>query len=128
MTKLCMYVVEISNELLFSLLISTHEILSMNDPTVLKFNYSFALTTTLIYKYRLQWVWAQCWYQTHNIWFIRLLIQIHKFRKIFISLINDSNHSSKFTVLVVLVAFTKKKKEKGKESKQSKHTTFYWVL
>ena len=48
-----MYVSEVSNESFFSLLISTHVILSMSESTILKFNYSdsFVLTTTLIYKY-----------------------------------------------------------------------------
>ena len=41
--------------------------------------------------------------------FDSLLIQIHKFRKILIIHINDSNHSSVYTVLVV-AAFTKKEK------------------
>ena len=52
----------------FSLIISTHEILRMSESTVLKFNYSdsFVLSTTLIYKYRLQWVWVQSWHQTHT--------------------------------------------------------------
>ena len=53
-------------------LISAHEILSMSESTVLKFNWfsdSFLLNSTLIYtrKYRLQWVWVQCWHQTYNI-------------------------------------------------------------
>ena len=41
----------------------------MSESTVLKFNNSdsFVLSTTLIYKYRLQWVWVQRWHQTHNI-------------------------------------------------------------
>ena len=53
----------------FSLFINNHIILSMNKSIVLKFNYSdsFLLTTTLIYKYSLQWVWIQHWEQTHNI-------------------------------------------------------------
>ena len=42
-----------------------------------------------------------------------LLIQIHKFGKILVILINDSNNSPIFTVLVV-VALTKKKKENEK--------------
>ena len=55
--------------IVFSLLISTHEMLSMSKSTVSKFNYSdsFVLTTILIYNYRLQWVWLQRWHQTHNI-------------------------------------------------------------
>ena len=42
---------------------------NISESTKLKFNYShsFVLTTTLIYKYSLQWVWVQCWHQTHNI-------------------------------------------------------------
>ena len=48
----------------FLLLISTHEILSIYESTVLKYNYydPFVLTTTLIYKYRLQWAWVQHWH------------------------------------------------------------------
>ena len=55
--------------IVFSLLITTHEILSISESTVLKFHYSdsFVLTTTLIYKYVLQWVWVQRRHQTHNI-------------------------------------------------------------
>ena len=71
--------------------IRTHVILSISErvwvykreSTVLKFIYSdyFLRTTTLIYEYRLHWIWVQCWEQTHNI------------GKILIILINDSNHS-----------------------------------
>ena len=53
-------------------------------------------------------------YHSKHVWFINLLIfiSIYDFRKIFIILINDSNDSnlsSKFTVLVI-VAFQKKKR------------------
>ena len=53
----------------FSLLVSSHEILSMIESTALKSNYSdsFVLKSTLIYKYRLQWVWVKRWHQTHYI-------------------------------------------------------------
>ena len=52
--------------IVFSLLISTHEILSISESAVMKFNYfdSFIHTTTLIYKYRLPCVWVQRWHQT----------------------------------------------------------------
>ena len=54
-----------------SLYISTHEILNISKSTRLKFNYvlcdSAVLTTTLIYKYRLQWVCVQHSHQTHTI-------------------------------------------------------------
>ena len=41
----------------------------MCKSTALKFKYAdlFVLSSTLIYKYRLQWVWVQRWHQTHNI-------------------------------------------------------------
>ena len=54
---------------IFSLLISIHEILDTCESTILKFNYfdSFVLTTTLIYKYRMQWVRAQRLHRTHTI-------------------------------------------------------------
>ena len=92
---------------------------------------SFGLTTTLIYKYRLQRVCIQHWHQTYTIYvtitttvihvyhisIIKYSVsnaktwpQIHKFRKILTILRNDSsgsNPSTKFSVLVV-VAFTKK--------------------
>ena len=60
---------EIINQSFFSLFISTYEILTKSESTVLKFNYSdsFVLSSTLIYKYRLQWVWVQRWYQTLTI-------------------------------------------------------------
>ena len=47
---------------------------------------------------------------------------IHKFRKIFITLINDSNdskHSSKLTVLVVAALKKKKKEKTGQQTKQT---------
>ena len=55
--------------MVFSLLISTHVILSISESTVLKFNYSdsFTRTTTLIYKYSVQWVWVERWHQTYNL-------------------------------------------------------------
>ena len=104
-----MYASEISKAKRFFLLISTHEILSVNESTVLKFNYSdsFVFTTTLIYKYKLQWVWVQHWHQTHNVRNI-----FDKFRKVLINDSNDSNHSLKFIVLAVIVAFTIKEKRK----------------
>ena len=62
------------------------------------------------------------------VWFTRLLIQIHKFIKMLIILINDSsdsNHSSTFSVFFIAV-FTKKGKRKS--SKHSKHIIFYCEL
>ena len=45
--------------------------------------------------------------------FIRLLIQIHKFRKILIIFINDSSDSNQSTFAVLVVdAFTKKEERK----------------
>ena len=90
--------------ILFSLLISTHEIFSMSESIVLKFNYSdsIVLSTTFFYKHRLQCVWIQCSLHSKYVWFICQLIQIHKFRKILIILIKDSSYSihlSKFTAL-----------------------------
>ena len=53
----------------FSLLKSTHDILSKSESPVLKSNYSdsFVLSSTLIYKYRLQWNSVQRWHQTLTI-------------------------------------------------------------
>ena len=102
----------------FSLLISTHAILSITESTVLKFNYSdsFVLSSTLIYKYRLQWAWVQRWHQTYN---IRNMFDsyAYSFRFIYSS---DSNHSSKFAVLVVVV-FIKKEERKRQQTKETHH-------
>ena len=49
-----------------------------------------------------------------------LPIHIHKFRKKLIILINDADHSSKFTVLVV-VAFTETE-ERKRQRQQAKQT------
>ena len=56
-------------------------------------------------------------YHSKYVSFICLHVQIHRFRKILIMLINDScgsKHSLKFIVLVVVGGFIKK----GKDSKQ----------
>ena len=50
--------------IVFSLLISTHEILNIQtESTILKFNrvlyFTYTYNTTLIYKYRLQWICIQ---------------------------------------------------------------------
>ena len=58
---------------------------------------------------------SNIWHSKY-VWFIRLLILVHKFRKIFIILINDSsdsNHSSKFSVLVIF-SFKIRSKKKTK--------------
>ena len=66
----------------------THEILNISDSTILKLNYSdsFVLTTTLIYKYS-----TSNSYYLKYVQIISLLIQIHRFRKTIIILINDSS-------------------------------------
>ena len=51
----------------------------MSESTILKINYSdsIVLSSTLNYKYSLQWAWVQRWHKTQHskyIWFIRLLI------------------------------------------------------
>ena len=92
----------------------------------MKFNYcdSFVLKSTLIYMYRLQWVWVQPWHQTHNIrnmldsyvYSLRFIdLDLEKYlrsRKVLINDSSDSNHSSIFTVVAV-AAFIKKEKTKG---------------
>ena len=109
----------------FSILIGTHEILSMSS-TVLKLNYSvsFVLSSTLI---TVQWVRVQLWRQTHS---IRNMFDTCAYSftfidlEILIILINDSNglnHSSKFSVLVV--AAFRKKRRKNKTKTVSKAST-----
>ena len=90
-------------------------------------------STTLIHSYSVQYwfISTGCNEYEYNfdiklehskyVWFIRLLIQIHEFRKLLIILINgsnDLNHPSKFTVLVVF-AFTKKE-ERKRQMQQTK--------
>ena len=113
----------------FLLIISIHEILSTSALTVLKFNYSdsFVLTTTLIYTVQvaksINTTLTSNSYHSKYVWFIWLLIQFHKFRKILIILINvssGSKYSSTFTVLVV-VAFTKEE-ERKRQRQQAKET------
>ena len=120
--------------IVFSLLISTRVILSMSDPTVLKFNYSdsFELSSTLIYKNRLQWVWVQRWH--HN---IKNLFDSYVYSFRFIHLEKYLYYSKMIRVIPIiqsnlqswlLLHLQRKKKEKVKNSKQSKHSTFYRLL
>ena len=51
------------------------------------------------------------------VWFIRLLIQIHKHSKILVILINDANQSSKLTACIC-----KKKEERKRQRPQAKQT------
>ena len=116
----------------FSLLISTCKNLNMSESRVLKFNYSdsFVFSSVLIYTLRLQWVRLQCWQQTHSIrYMFDSLIQIHKFRKLLIILINASsvsNHSSTFTFSVNVLHFTKKEEEEnGQRQSKKKNSKSY---
>ena len=110
-------------------------ILYMRESTVLEFNTtdSFVHTTTLIYVYRLQWVWVQRWHQTHNIQnmfdsYACLLIQIHKFRKILIILINDPEWFETFIKISSLSCcciYKKKKRRKKNPKTTNKASTKY---
>ena len=58
---------------------------------------------------------SNSWHSKY-VWFIRLLIQILRFRKILINNSNNSNHSSKFTVLVVAALTQKRPRQQAKQT------------
>ena len=70
---------------------------------------SFVVTTTLIYKYRLQWIWVERWYQTHHI------------RNMF----DDSSGSNSLSCCCI---YKKKKEDKDKDSNLNKYTIFCCVV
>ena len=99
-----------------------HEIMIINESIILKFNYSDSL----------QWIWTQTLVSNSKhskyVCFIRLLIQIFRFIKIFIILLNDSsdsNHLSKFVVLVVPLKKNGKKKAKPASKSNAQSSTEY---
>ena len=64
------------------------------------------------------------------VWFICLLIQIHKLRKILIILTNDSsdsNHSSTFTILVVVAFIKKEESKRQRHQAMQTHNKIVWV-